>query len=718
MTCSLDGQRTVTAEQGVDGDALLADLNREFVLLDAQTFQSFIEDKALDRGRTFAGLLGLARYSALRQELQALSYTRTFNNHFDTATGKTRKANADHIIASTKSAIATDYESLVKMPFDASLDHATWTGHCHAALRGIEVLRIHCEGKLFDNIDIDDCIKSVASAEGGKDKARHLEVMRLEQALASGLAQLPDEAAFETLLALVSQRDNALKATAGEMLSELYKLAEQVMSDCTWADPAQCPLCDKDDGTSVLDVVRAKLGQYNFVEAATSSMIEQWQSGGWSSIETLGAKVLLEPELDRLKQLVLIGGDGILNIAEMEELTALIRTISARCENSGTELKKEREALEKILPPSLVAVTAAVETARRIQKNLAVLEEAEKISKMEFVRETHLDRLKKFLDKASSTFADAESTMAADRLKRVQPLCQQMFANIMHTPVLPALDKPSGREDLGIKLAEFWSLKNVSAQALLSESYRNAFAVSVYLAAASLYGGAPGFIVLDDVTSSFDAGHQHFLIEIIRSAFARPLTAAGPQMIILSHDTLLEKLFNKHSSGAGWHHQRLEGTAQTAVLLQSGAVNNVKNSTIDLLNVGRADEAASRIRMYLEYRLSEVIDKCRIPVPMDMVFNEDKRMAGAMLDAIETAVKLHQKAGDLILELVQVSGLNLHSATIVGNYLSHWSSGQAQGYSAPALLGVVKAIDDFVDCFRYEPKPGDPKKFYRSLSQK
>jgi hypothetical protein len=34
---------------------------------------------------------------------------------------------------------------------------------------------------------------------------------------------------------------------------------------------------------------------------------------------------------------------------------------------------------------------------------------------------------------------------------------------------------------------------------------------------ASLYGGALRFVVLDDVTSSFDAGHQHHLVEVIRA---------------------------------------------------------------------------------------------------------------------------------------------------------------------------------------------------------
>ena len=78
------GVRTVTGPSGFNAEGLLAELNREFVLIDGDTFRSFIDEKALDRGRAFSGLLGLSRYSDLRQSLQGLSNTRAFNTHFGT----------------------------------------------------------------------------------------------------------------------------------------------------------------------------------------------------------------------------------------------------------------------------------------------------------------------------------------------------------------------------------------------------------------------------------------------------------------------------------------------------------------------------------------------------------------------------------------------------------------------------------------------------------
>lgn len=718
VTRTAAGMRKVVGPAGIDAEALLADLNREFVLLDAQTFQSFIDDKALDRGRAFSGLLGLAQYSVLRQQFQALCNTRAFNTHFDSSGHAAKKAAADRSVAAARASIATSYEGLVKEPLAAGTPAADSQQRCHAALHGIPVLVDHCADRPFMEVDIDACLGAVKTAEGGPKRERLSTIIRDEAKWAAANKAIPAEGDLPTLATLATAREDALKATSGDMLRQLYRLSEQIMAAHDWPSPTLCPTCGKDDGTSVLDAVHAKLGQYDAVEAATSALATEWAAKGWGELAELETLTIATGEAPRLRQLTKGGEAGIISADEAKGLAAHVVVLRKRAADYGAALAAERTQLEKELPPSLVVATTAVETARRLQADWTVLRAAEAESAAEVARSARVTRLKTFLDRASVTFASAESAMAAARLQKVEPLCKELFRHIMFSPVVPALQKPEGSEELGIRLAEFWGLNDVSAQALLSESYRNGFAVSVYLAAASLYGGAPRFIILDDVTSSFDAGHQYHLVEVIRTRFSRPVRADGPQVILLSHDTLLEKLFNKHAGSAAWSHQRLEGTARTAVLPQAGAVNKVRDATIDLLQAGRVGDAAPRVRQYLEYTLHAVIDRCHIPVPLDIAFGDDKRTPGEYLKAIEAAVDLEGKAGRLILEAAQVQSLQLHSAAIVGNFLVHWATGQTQAFSAPALLGVMQAIDAFPDCFKYEPTPGAPKKFYASLSRR
>ena len=130
-------------------------------------------------------------------------------------------------------------------------------------------------------------------------------------------------------------------------------------------------------------------------------------------------------------------------------------------------------------------------------------------------------------------------------------------------------------------------------------------------------------------------------------------------------------------------------------------------------------DAAYRLRHYLEFKLNEVISKVKIPVPVNIVFNDDKRMVGNLISAIEAAVELNEKAGQLILDQQQRNNLNLTVAQIVGNFVSHWSTGQTHMFTAGALRGVVVAIDDFAKCFQYEKPAGSGKfEYYKNLSSK
>lgn len=718
VTRNAAGVRTVNGPVGGDAEALLTALNREFVLLDAQTFNSFIDYKALDRGRAFSGLLGLARYSTLRQELQALAHTRSFGNHFDVTARKAKKEAAQRLVTNAKAALANDYEALVKDPLLTGTSKEDAQTRCHKALNDIPVLSPNCKDLAFMDVAIDACMKATKAAEGGPQRTRLAAIIREQNQWETANKASPTDTELPNLAALATARIEALNATSGDLMHRLYQLSKEILTSDDWPSPNLCPTCGTEVESSILEGVQSKLGQYDAVEASSTALVHEWASKEWAGLADLGSLTLAGEEVTRLRHLSSAGRAGTLLPAEAEEIATLVTTMRTRALDHIKTISAERLNLEKELPPSLVAVTEAVETARRLQSNWKALENAQAEVDIETARALLVARLKDFLDKASTLFAKSESDMAAARLNHVEPLCQELFKDIMYSSVVPALQKPQGSEEMGIRLSEFWCLRDVSAQALLSESYRNAFAVSVYLAAASLYGGAPRFIILDDVTSSFDAGHQYHLVEVIRTQFAHPVKANGPQVILFSHDTLLEKLFNKLSNSSQWMHQRLEGTARTAVLPQSGAVNKVRDATLHLLSLGRVDDAAPRVRQYLEYVLHDVISRCRIPVTLDLAFSDDKRTPGEYLKAIEAAVKLHDKASLLILDATQLAALQLHSTAIVANFLSHWETGQTTTFSAPALMGVMQAIDKFPDCFKYEPTPGAPKKFYASLGRR
>jgi hypothetical protein len=713
------GMRTVTGPVGLNAEALLGELNREFVLLDHKTLQTFIDDKALDRGRAFSGLLGLAQFSTLRQQLQALANTKAFNNHFEMANLNTRRGAAETARKNARVAADAAFKALTQDNLADQADHAAAQSRAFSALNQIAILAPHCKDKPFADISVNDCLTAIHAAEGGEQKTRHATLIQHEAAWQERLLNLPGAEHYATLLKLAEDRDSALEKTSGALMRHLYRAGRDVLQTEQWPDKCACPLCKAPADHSLLDEMQTNLANYEAVEASTQTLSQEWQDKAWTNFVVLekAVRTASEPELfaETDKHVAAQG----LSTAQLKELWIWQATLLERAKDTTSVVTNERLELEKTLPTSVAAVTTAAEAARRLQTHWKEAATAQTSLDAVNAQISKLTRVKKFLDDAEEMFADAESKASTRRLQAVEPVCQTLFSAIMFQPVKPVLKKPDGREELALGLAEFWSRQDVSAQALLSESYRNALAVSVYLAAASLYQGAPMFMVLDDVTSSFDAGHQYHLMEVIKTRFARPGNPAGPQVIILSHDTLLEKLFTRNGNGADWSHQRLEGTARTAVLPQSNASNRVKDQCEKHIAVGQVEDAAPRLRQYLEYKLLEIIAKVQIPVPIDFALDDNKKQVQSAIDAITGAVKLHQAAGSLVLEPAQIAGLQTNVATIAGNFLAHYATGSTQAFSAGSLTGVLAAIDAFADCFKLEhPTGSGQRQYYRSLSKK
>ena len=74
------GARTVTSGSAhADPEGFLHNLREDFVLVDYTKFAEFVDASALERGRSFASLVGLSSYSRLRQSLEGAADTRSLN---------------------------------------------------------------------------------------------------------------------------------------------------------------------------------------------------------------------------------------------------------------------------------------------------------------------------------------------------------------------------------------------------------------------------------------------------------------------------------------------------------------------------------------------------------------------------------------------------------------------------------------------------------------
>ena len=213
------------------------------------------------------------------------------------------------------------------------------------------------------------------------------------------------------------------------------------------------------------------------------------------------------------------------------------------------ELEAEIGKLEATLPPSVVASARAVENAKKFRQEFDIYAEAMKSLASDVAKLGKLERWRTFIDKAAKSFSNAETDLSTQRLKDIESSYKSLFPALMRgAPDLkPQLSRAANSENVDLRLSDFYGEANVSARAVLSESYRNAVAASIFLSAATKHTRPPRFMVLDDITSSFDGGHQFFLMDALVSKLRHGAIPDGIQFIVLSHDSALGRVDKRDS---------------------------------------------------------------------------------------------------------------------------------------------------------------------------
>ena len=723
------GNRTIASPTShPDPGGFLATLKEQFALLDYRTFSRFIEDSPLERGRTFSALLGLAEYSQCRQALQAASDSRALNTDLEIKVLTTAVGAAGRTAQEALLTLSSSYQKVTGKPLEDVDRLDQCAVEVAAALGAVALLKAHFEGKSLNEIDFEKMKEAIKTAEGG-EKRRELEktiasITALEELAAHNLTAIATEQ--EKIGQLIDERDKLLERTRGDLFKRLYKSASLVMSKGVWTDDEKCPLCESELSSSISRHVTDQLAQYAGAAAKITEIKDTWNASSWKTCllaHETAAPLAVEAQARQLSVLDAKFTSGDITSENLAEAVSWTSDLSRRVPIALTAAQDSKAALEKELPPSLVQLTEQVEYGRQFKDALKLYRDNQKQEAAQQARLDIRERWKKFISKATTVFADAEAELSKSRIKGIDTEYKSMFREIMQVgDVVPDLQRASEKEDLHVQLSDFHGQHRLSARALLSESYRNALAISVFLAAALKHSGAPRFVVLDDVTSSFDAGHQFWLMELIRKKLQQPQNANGLQFIILSHDGLLEKYFDRLGGTAGWQHNKLQGSPPMgAILHQAQGADRLKTTIAALLAAGQVSQAEPLIRQYLEYKLQQIIRKVDIPVPIDFAIKDTSRMVSNCLDALTSAIELHKKAGTLILDTQQVQDIDTaHVPAIVGNWVSHYETGSGSSLSAPALGGVITSIDALAECFKYDNSSGGSivRRWYRALDKR
>ena len=717
------GVRTVTGTIP-DPDSLLEALDTDFTLLDHRTFNDFIDSSALTRGRTLAPLLGLSQYSSLRRGIQAATNTQAFDSTFQIASidAAVRQQRQDE-----EAALGCFCDAYLRVTGHAAptTELSSCVSDIVESLETISLLQPEVVGKPLASIDFTALRELVLKAEGG---AQREELQAHDRVLARLAPAAPDATAVQANLLDIRHAfdlyEHELRHTSGDLVKRLNEAAERLLVDGNWPNPLVCPLCGSRLETSITEGVSATLERYS----ATSTAYERVSSllSGSAALAALhrleSAGLLEEDEREIAGSLEAKSTTGSLRDADLKDLEARLQLLTERRASVAAETKRQREDILKGLPASLVAVSNSIGDAEQALNHFNTVEKLRATRGPLEQKQRKYGEWKSFISRMAEAAADAEVGAARSAISRLEADYREMFSSIVTVrDIVPSLERQGADERLDLHLSDFHGIRDVSARALLSESYRNALAISVFLTAAAKNAQASRFVVLDDVTSSFDSGNQFQLLEYIRSNLQFPRNPAGLQFILLSHDVTLEKFFDKNQGEVDWRHQKLQGwPPQSPISALQQDADRLRKEAVRYINAGDTVAAGGLVRQYLEFVIQQVVSKVRIPVPFDLAVKDHARMVDACLGAICEAVDIHRRLGDLVLDPGQASDLaSRHAPALVCNWVAHFATGGAAAFAPPAMLGVLDDVDELRRCFQFEDPIGSGNwRFYRSLTSR
>lgn len=196
--------------------------------------------------------------------------------------------------------------------------------------------------------------------------------------------------------------------------------------------------------------------------------------------------------------------------------------------------------------------------------------------------------------------------------------------------------------------------------AYLSESHVNCLGLSFFLASVKAFNKENGFIVLDDVISSFDGSHRARFAQLLTDKFNEY------QILLLTHEREFFDLVSSEVKGKGWLIQNFVWSTDSGTCVEEGMLDS-KERILKKFADKNIDGLGNDIRIYAEKVMKEIA--CNIEAQVVFKYNElnEKRMAPELLDAVHSQIsKKGQELRDKA-NIKKVKGMPM----FIGNTTSH-----------------------------------------------
>ena len=249
---------------------------------------------------------------------------------------------------------------------------------------------------------------------------------------------------------------------------------------------------------------------------------------------------------------------------------------------------------------------------------------------------------------------------------------------------------PTGERGIEFKL-RYHGEEISSPMKILSEAHLNSLGICLFLASAKHFNKTTGFLVLDDVVTSFDTGHRRPLARLMSEKFS------DSQFLLFTHDELWFEILKKDLPSRKWLFKELMKWTKDKGLDIKDSPITLKERIKNSLDENDIQSATNKCRILIEEILKVKCENLGVRgLEFKIGSKNDQREASELISALTSYLKDNETLRDK-----QTKKLfdHLRASQLITNMGSHHKTLETTSLSRGDIETVLRDIDEFESLF-------------------
>ncbi len=309
-------------------------------------------------------------------------------------------------------------------------------------------------------------------------------------------------------------------------------------------------------------------------------------------------------------------------------------------------------------------------------------------------------------------FEKVENEALSKILKELSGDVNDYFSNFLHPDdnLKEIILSPTDARGIEFQV-KFYGNQISPPRKVLSESHLNSLGICLFLASARYFNRKSGFLILDDVISSFDANHRRTFARLLREKFS------DKQILLLTHDDMWFNNLKNDLPSAKWIFNQIgKWDYEKGIQIISYTPLCLREEIDWLLSNNSVDTAANKTRVLIEGILKGLCDQLGVTgLEYRVGISNDIRDPSELIDALVNYLKTNNS---LRTPSQKQIFNDVKSDQLLTNIGSHHRTLGVTGLKRGDVNLVLKDLDEFENLFICQDCGKSVNKVYTNRNEK